>query len=46
MIIDATRHGLVEQNALETAVKFIRYTLPKIIEETYCSRLAKAIGFS
>ena len=30
---DTILHGLVEQNPPETAVKFIRYSLPKIIEE-------------
>ncbi|TET19536.1 hypothetical protein E3J74_06575 [Candidatus Bathyarchaeota archaeon] len=31
IIADTILHGLVEQNPPETAVKFIRYNLPKII---------------
>lgn len=31
MILDALLHGFVEQNPPETAIKFIRYSLPKII---------------
>jgi hypothetical protein len=34
MLLDAVLHGFVEQNPQEAAVKFIRYTLPKIIKET------------
>ena len=33
MILDAALHGLVEQNPPETVKKFIRYSLPKIIDE-------------
>jgi hypothetical protein len=32
MIVDAILHGLVEQNPSETTLKFIRYSLPKIIQ--------------
>jgi hypothetical protein len=32
MILDAVLHGLVEQNPPETVLKFIRYSLPNIIE--------------
>jgi hypothetical protein len=38
MIIDVALLGLVEQKAPETAVKFIRYALPKIFEETPTAR--------
>jgi len=31
ILTDAILHGLVEQNPPETVVKFIRYSLPKII---------------
>ena len=33
MILDAVLHGLVEQNPPETVLKFIRYTLPRVIRE-------------
>jgi hypothetical protein len=33
MIIDSVLHGLVEQNLTETAQKFMRYNLPKIIKK-------------
>jgi len=33
LIADAILHGLVEQDPPKTASKFIRYNLPKIIEE-------------
>ncbi|MDH5450939.1 MAG: hypothetical protein OEX77_08600 [Candidatus Bathyarchaeota archaeon] len=33
MITDVILHGLVEQNPSETTIKFIRYSLPKIIKE-------------
>jgi hypothetical protein len=33
MVVDTVLHGLVEQNPRETVGKFIRYNLPKIIEE-------------
>ncbi len=33
MIVDAMLHGLVEQNPPETVVKYIHYSLPKIIRE-------------
>jgi hypothetical protein len=32
-IFDSILHGLVEQNPPETILKFVRYNLPKIIEE-------------
>jgi hypothetical protein len=31
--VDTVVHGLVEQNPPETIKKFVRYNLPKIIEE-------------
>jgi hypothetical protein len=34
VIVDAVLHGLVEQNPPETVVKFIRYSLPRIIRES------------
>jgi hypothetical protein len=33
IVLDTAAHGLVEQNPPETIRKFIRYSLPKIIEE-------------
>jgi hypothetical protein len=33
IILDTAAHGLVEQNSPETIKKFIRYSLPNIIEE-------------
>jgi hypothetical protein len=33
MILDAVLHGFVEQNPQETVLKFLRYSLPKIIRE-------------
>jgi hypothetical protein len=32
-LIDLILHGLVKQSLSETALKFIRYSLPKIIDE-------------
>jgi len=32
-MVDAMLHGLVEQNPPETALKFLRYNLPRIIGE-------------
>jgi len=32
-LVDAILHGFVEQNPSETAFKFLRYNLPKIIGE-------------
>jgi len=40
-IADAMLHGFVEQNPPETALKFLRYNLPRIIVE-----LTKAIAVS
>jgi hypothetical protein len=31
--IDALLHGLIEQNMSESTIKFIRYTLPKIVKK-------------
>jgi hypothetical protein len=33
MAVDTALHSLVEQNPPETIKKFVRYNLPKIIEE-------------
>jgi hypothetical protein len=33
MIVDSVLHSLVEQNLTETTQKFIRYNLPKIVDE-------------
>lgn len=33
MIVDSVLHSLVEQNLAETTQKFIRYNLPKIVDE-------------
>jgi len=33
IIVDVVLHGLIEQNPTETTVKFIRFSLPKIIRE-------------
>jgi len=33
MPLDAVLHGLVEQNPPKTVLKFMRYSLPKIIRE-------------
>ena len=33
MITDTILHGLVEQNPSETTIKFIRYSLSKIVKE-------------
>jgi len=33
MLLDVVFHGLVEQNPQETVLKFMRYSLPKIIRE-------------
>lgn len=33
VLADSFLHGLVEQNPPETVVKFIRYNLPKIVQE-------------
>jgi hypothetical protein len=33
VILDVILHGLVEQKPSETVVKFIRYSLPQIVEE-------------
>jgi len=41
MITDNILHGLVEQNPPETAIKFIRYSLPKIIQEIATTRRGK-----
>jgi hypothetical protein len=32
MVVDTLLHGIVEQNPLESVIKFIRYTLPKIVK--------------
>jgi len=32
-LVDTILHGLIEQNPPETALKFIRYNLPRIIRE-------------
>jgi hypothetical protein len=32
MVVEAVLHGLVEQNPPETTLKFIRYTVPNIIQ--------------
>ena len=37
VIVDAALHGFVEQNPSETVLKFIRYNLPKIIDEITAS---------
>jgi len=32
-LVDAILHGFVEQNPPETALKFLRYSLPRIVGE-------------
>ena len=32
-LVDAILHGFVEQNPPETALKFLRYNLPRIVRE-------------
>ncbi len=38
MAIDVFLHGMGERNPFETAVKFIRYTLPMIVQKTIRKR--------
>lgn len=33
IIVDVFLHGLIERNPSETAVKFIRYSLPSILQK-------------
>ena len=33
MVVDVVLHGLLEQNPPETVLKFIRYSLPRVVKE-------------
>jgi hypothetical protein len=35
IMVDTVLHGLIEQNPSETTLKFIRYTLPKILKRSH-----------
>jgi len=41
MILDASLHGLVEQNPPELVLKFIHYSLPDIIKEISIDKMTE-----
>jgi hypothetical protein len=46
IMVDTVLHGLVEQNPSETTLKFIRYTLPKILKRSPHKQKKSEIMFS